>query len=215
MRNIQRRNNLQILEPATIPELMHVWLRSEWKDEWNDPNGPLDRKLIDDPDLADGLENYQRAVLLLKVLGRQQIIQNMPEIKKAQWVAIEDIDLPKLNLVSSNEWRDATGGRYRLIDTGETLQAGGNVDRKAQAISDKLGDALTNEILILIAMDESGPYSIIDGNHRAIALYRRYLEKPDLPRSWRGILITDPWMVMSPWHVGPFAGQGDAGRVSD
>lgn len=200
---------MRILGSTSIPELIHVWLRSEWRDEWNNPEEPPDRKLIDDPDLADGLENYQRAILLLKLLGRQQIIQHIPEIKNLQWVEIEDIDLPRLYMVSSTEWTQATGGDCRLIDTGETLQAGGDVDRKVQAILDRLGDELTNEVLILIAMDESGPYSIIDGNHRAIALYRRYLESPNLP--WKGILVTDPWMVMSPWYLGPFSAPRSAG----
>jgi len=197
---------MQFLGSTTIHEFRLEWLRSEWKDEWNEPDKPPDRRLIDNPDLDNATENNKRASLLTIGLHRGQIIYNMPSIKNIQRVAIGPSDLPKLYLVSSSEWNDRTGGNYRLTDTSKTLKSGTDTDIKVQAILNKLGDEILNEVIILIATQKPGPYSIIDGNHRAIALYRRYLQSPKMP-PWRGLLIAEPEMRKSPWHQGPYARQ--------
>lgn len=197
---------MQFLESITIHEFRLEWLRSEWKEEWNEPGKPPDRNLIDNPDLNSTTENNKRASLLTIGLHRGQIIYNMPSIKDVQRIAIEPSDLQKLYLVSSTEWNTRTGGNYRLTDTTRTLKPGSDTDVKVTAILNKLGDKLAGEVIILVATNRLGPYSIIDGNHRAIALYRRYLQNPQMP-PWRSLLIVDPEMQMSPWHQGPYATQ--------
>ena len=67
----------------------------------------------------------------------------------------------------------------------------------------RLGDTIVNHIILLVADNYAGPYSIIDGNHRAIALWRHYLEHPLAPDG-RGMLTVDPTMRASPWHRGPY-----------
>jgi hypothetical protein len=57
----------------------------------------------------------------------------------------------------------------------------------------------TDEVLILIAAHKAGPYTVIDGTHRAAALYRNHLVKPNLP--WRGLLTIDPNMAECRWHI--------------
>jgi hypothetical protein len=45
-------------------------------------------------------------------------------------------------------------------------------------------DAATDEVIILIARDVAGPYTIIDGTHRPTALYLSHLTTPNTP--WKG-----------------------------
>ena len=57
----------------------------------------------------------------------------------------------------------------------------------------------TDEALILIAPSRSGPYTIIDGTHRAVALYINYLQSPNMP--WKAILIDHPQISYSRWYI--------------
>jgi hypothetical protein len=109
--------------------------------------------------------------------------------------------------------RRAAGGTFHLVDTAANLAA----DRgllspqgpqpiehlaKVDAIAPTLAGyncTTTREVLILIAANRSGPYTIIDGTHRAAALYRRHLSQPNMP--WRGILVADPAIAQSLWHI--------------
>jgi hypothetical protein len=58
----------------------------------------------------------------------------------------------------------------------------------------------TNEVLILISQNDDGPYVIIDGTHRATALYSNQLSgQANLP--WKGLLITHAQMRRDQWYV--------------
>jgi hypothetical protein len=54
-------------------------------------------------------------------------------------------------------------------------------------------------VLILIAADRAGPYTLVDGNHRAAALYRNYLIVPNVP--WRALLVASKVIGKCVWHV--------------
>jgi len=188
-------------EQLSKDEVFLAWLTSEWKTEWNDPSRSPSRELLDKADPKDYTENKQRADLLLQDLGRAKILAYMPPIVGAQRVVVEENDLAKLYLVSSSEWLARTRKKFRLIDNVGPL-ADADTDRKIEMIDARFGDAIADQSLILIAANQSGPYSIIDGNHRAIALYRRYARQLNTP--WKGILITHPQMSGSAWHKGPW-----------
>lgn len=109
-----------------------------------------------------------------------------------------------------------TGGTFRLVDTAANLAAGreflyGHIRQpiehlaRVNAIAPRLADydaATTDEVLILIAADGSGPYTIIDGTHRAAALYRNYLTEPNMPwKPWKGFLVVDRAIAESLWHI--------------
>ena len=72
---------------------------------------------------------------------------------------------------------------------------------KVRAISQDIstrGTAL-DEPLILISPITAGPYTIIDGTHRAAALYESHRRNPNTP--WEGILIRDPLVEQSAWFI--------------
>ena len=186
-----------------------MWLRSEW--EAVDPPKPPDRQLIDDPDLTDQAQNQAREELLYR--HREPILKELPDEFHPVWVNIEEADLADLYILPCLDWYLATGGTFRLVDTAANLAAGREfrfghirlpIDHRAKvnAIASTLADydaATTDEVPILIAADESGPYTIIDGAHRAAALYRNYLTEPNMP--WKGLLVVDRAIVESLWHI--------------
>lgn len=88
---------------------------------------------------------------------------------------IEPGDIPQVYVIGSEDWQEEFGS-YRLLDIAD---AGERADgyhqariRSMQQSLDKNWDAGT---LTLVASAGTGPFVLIDGNHRAAALQRHGL----------------------------------------
>jgi len=211
--------NVQFLGPATRDDLILAWLRSEW--DRVPPPRPANRDLIDSPDLSNAAENAERVELLYR--DRGVILKEVPAEVDYAWVLIEEADLQNLFILPCREWYLDTGGSFRLVDAPANLAAGRefrwgsyrqpiNHLATVDALAPKLigYDArTTDEVLILIAANWDGPYSIIDGSHRAAALYRNSLTEPNLP--WKALLAFGPPIADCMWHIE--SAQAQAGMV--
>jgi hypothetical protein len=185
---------MQIMQPTTADELIQVWQRSELG--------------ASGPDLT---EERQAEIRTNWYRDRNVILKELPSQMSPVWVNIEEADLTKLYILPCWEWFLDTGNTFRLIDTAENLESTRELRlsprhqtighlTKVDDIVDKLADydaAATSEALILIAANMSGPYTIIDGTHRATALYRNY--QTNMP--WKGILIVDQVISSCRWHI--------------
>jgi|ERR1035441_1104233 hypothetical protein len=184
---------------GTIPweEVLRVWLGSEW---YRLPGNMVDRGLIDNPDLADAEENSERLTALCLYLNRAPILSLLPAVTVAKLVNIEPGDLPKLYIVPSNDWYRDTNGTFLLSDASTYLRPARRA--KIASLEGNLvnyDNTTTDQLLIFIAVNEGGPYTIIDGNHRAIALHNLHLRNPNMP--WRAILIDDPRILYCIWYI--------------
>jgi hypothetical protein len=192
---------------SSVEEAILTWLRSEW---FALPVGtPSDRSIIDNANLADATENAKRKWLLRH---RAVILDEIPPGALAYHVLVEEADLPGLYIVPTGDWYQDTGGSFRLSDTPANLRPGRQADprlqlgpiehydkvrAKAQYMS-TYGTA-ADEVLIIISPSSAGPYTIIDGTHRAAALYGENTGNPNTP--WRGIVIRDPLIEQSRWSI--------------
>jgi hypothetical protein len=190
-------SDMKILAATTFDELVLIWLRRDrgWLREG------YDAKLIDNPDLASQEENQKRYDLLNTTRGL--ITRELPGDVTPKWVLIEESDLPDLFIVAADTWYQDTGGSYRLVGTAQNMgpDKGNNFERVAaqSACMQDYDSVTTNEIIILVAPDPAGPFTIIDGNHRAIYLYLCSDGKPSMP--WKGILIEDPRIAQYKWFI--------------
>jgi hypothetical protein len=156
----------------------------------------------------DPAENLARTELLFRHRGI--ILRELPYEMQPELVEIEAADL---YIVFTYDWYLDTGRTFRLIDTAANLAAGRGflgppgpqpIEHlsKVNSLTPGLAsyDAVTtDEVLILIAANSAGPLTIIDGTHRAAALYRNHLTAPNIP--WRGILIVDQAIAECVWHI--------------
>lgn len=204
-----------------MDELVLVWLRSEW--ERIPAPLPPDRQLIDESDLNDPAQNAARAELLHR--DRAKILDELPDSFEAHLVDIEKDDLPKVYIVPTFDWYLDTGRTFGVVETATHLRPGRGyrlpmgtvaiehhkrVDEIAPSFTD-YDATTTDELLILIASDLAGPYTIIDGTHRAAALYRHNLTAPNTP--WRAILAVADEMASSMWHIESTQAQGNIRSV--
>lgn len=192
---------------SSIDEAILTWLCSEWFDlQFGTPS---DRGIIDNANLADATENARRKWLLRH---RAVILNEIPPGAPAFHVLLEEADLPNLYIVPTGDWYLDTGSSFRLVDTPANLRQGRQADpglqlgpiehydkvrAKAQYMSTH--GIAADEVLIIISPGGAGPYTIIDGTHRAAALYGEHIRNPNTP--WKGILIRDPLIEQSRWSV--------------
>lgn len=202
--------SMQVLGSASRDQMVLEWLRSErFK-----PGAPaVSAGLLDEPDLTDAAENRTRFDALYSY--RHPIISQVPSGVEPVWVSIEARDLPHLHIVPTFDWFLDTGGTFRLTDTARHLRPGrgylsptGRVaiehHRKVMAKVAYLAGydaAATGEVIILIARDIAGPYTIIDGTHRSTALYLSHLKTPNMP--WKGMLLAGARIAGCGWNVDP------------
>lgn len=200
--------SMQMLGPASRDQMVLEWLRSErFK-----PGAPaVSAGLLDEPDLTDIAENRTRFDALYSY--RHPIISQVLPGVEPVWVSIEARDLPHLHIVPTFDWFLDTGGTFRLTDTARHLQPGRGylsprgreAIRHHREVMAKVAylagydAAATGEVIILIARDVAGPYTIIDGTHRATALYLSHLKTPNMP--WKGMLLADARIAGCVWHV--------------
>ena len=93
------------------------------------------------------------------------------------WVTarIEDVDVPKIHVIGSSDWKDIFG-TYRLVDIAS--QAFHGTDDKHTHRSRILGieNAYATgkhfEPIAMVASSGEGPFVVIQGNHRAVAIQR-------------------------------------------
>jgi hypothetical protein len=190
---------MQETSPSSLGEVIRTWLDSEWHGL---PCGmPSGRDIIDNANLGDAAENARRKWLLRH---RAIILDEIPPGAPTYYALVEEIDLPELYIIPTADWYLDTGRSFRLVDTPANLRPGRvPIDHytKVRAKSKYMcthGTA-SNEVLILMAPSAAGPYTIIDGTHRAAALYADHAGKPNMP--WKGILIRDPLIEQSMWSI--------------
>lgn len=204
---------MRVLRPSDWNEVVLVWLRSEGKG-LNLP-APDRERLIEKPDPRNQADNIERSNLLRNALGRSVIIDRLGPVSSmsVKLVEVEGEDLPKLHIIPTPHWYLDTGGNFRLssvetnlkparkIRTGflnEDIEIFQKVERLRKQLAGYATTA-TDEILIIIATADAGPHIIIDGNHRATALYLNNLNTPNTP--WNALLITGPEIARSPWNI--------------
>jgi hypothetical protein len=198
---------MQEVRASSLEEVILTWLRSEWSGL--DCGTPSDRAIIDNANMDDDRENARRKWLLRH---RSIILNEIPPGASVYCVLIEEIDLSNLYIIPSGDWYLDTGRSFRVIDTPANLRPGRSADPglrfgsiehydKVRVISQYMSTHSTalSEALILISPTATGPYTIIDGTHRAAALYDNHLREPNMP--WDGILICDPLIEQSAWFI--------------
>ena len=156
-----------------------------------------------------------------------------PDVKCAE-VLVREEDLEDLFMIPVDNWYADSGGTFRLLDTIENLKPGrycdagsgpqpvNHFDRVEKQVTYFANDDPTRpeEYLVLISTTKEGPFTIIDGTHRAAALLGMHRREPNLP--WNAFLMRSPSMHSCRWHIGAdqmvdilaqFRGLADQGRL--
>jgi O-antigen/teichoic acid export membrane protein len=165
-------NSLQLRRLLSEEEVIAEFLRSEFHHpEFDEYRHEFDA-VVRHPDLNNSRENAVRQALLF--LRRGAMWRELPA--DTQWFEVElrPEDLDRIRFFPRAQWRRVAQGSFYLTDVVERirLRLDSTHDEffgKLRSLSSSVQENLINPTVLLIGVDNIGPLTILDGNHRMAA----------------------------------------------
>ena len=168
-----RYSGLRLRRLLTEEEVMAEFLRSEFHHpEFDEYRHEFDA-VVRHPDLNNSRENAVRQALLF--LRRGAMWRELPA--DTQWYEVElaPQDLARIRFFPRAQWRRVAQGSFYLTDVVERIRR--RLDSsfhdeffgKLRSLSSSVQENLINPTVLLIGVDNTGPLTILDGNHRMAA----------------------------------------------
>jgi len=188
---------------VTEPDAIAEFLKNEfYRDEFHHDRDHFEQ-LVMHADIANASENALRRALLFRRRGHMW--RELPA--DTQWweVCIEPADLKLLRVFPRAQWRRIASGDFLLESIVERIRQQKFSGRtrsfisKVQALSYQLrsgDDART--CVLLIGVDETSPFTILEGNHRLTAAL--LANEKLLERRFRVLCGFSPRMPESCWY---------------
>jgi len=162
------------------------FLRSEFYQPEFDRYRERFAQLVAHPDLANQRENTIRKALLY--LRRGRLWRELPTDTEWWEVELHRSDIKRLRVFPRDQWRGLAEGNFYLVDMLDRIRErveSGNQNHfleKLRSLSSGLEKGEDHSAVLLIGVDDSGPLTIIEGNHRMAAatlvaptsFYRRF-----------------------------------------
>jgi O-antigen/teichoic acid export membrane protein len=200
---LPRYASLRLRRPLSEEEVIANFLRSEFHHpEFNEYRDEFEH-LVDNPDLASPRENALRRALLF--LRRGPMWRELPANTKWFAVDLAAEDMSRIRFFPRAQWRRIAQGNFYLTDViarlRMKLQDSSDDDsffRKLRLLSESVQESLLNPTVLLIGVDEKGPLTILDGNHRVAAAMLS--ESPGVIRQFQFICGFSPEMTRCCWY---------------
>lgn len=142
--------------------------------------------LVNNPDLSDGRENTIRKALLY--LRRGRLWRELPADTEWWEVELRASDIRRLRVFPRDQWRGLAEGNFYLADMLDRIRERVESEnqetflKKLRSLSSGLERGENHSAVLIIGVDDTGPLTIIEGNHRMAAatlvdptaFYRRF-----------------------------------------
>jgi O-antigen/teichoic acid export membrane protein len=193
---------LTIVRSLSEHEVIAEFLRSEFHHpEFEEYRREFGR-LVRAPDLESSRENALRRALLF--LRRGSMWRELPE--DTQWfqVDLRRSDLTRIRFFPRAQWRRVAEGSFYMTDMIESLRLkwqetpDDEFFRKLDRITNSVQVSVVNPSVLLIGVDERGPLTILDGNHRMAAAM--LAQPPAELESFQFICGFSPSMTRCCWY---------------
>lgn len=193
---------MQIIRKVRPEEVEAAFLRTEWYKERYNPIRSQYDKIVNDRDFTNVENNRKRRELLWE--HRKVLLEQLPI--DTQWYEIEltEDEFENIRIIKGYEWEKTFGTARKVKSVVNALM--NNIRSKEidymliTGIKNNIGTYPFNEKIILVSDSLHHPYSILEGNHRALAFALRALELNDrshVPK--RFFLGVSKNMIFFPW----------------
>jgi hypothetical protein len=193
---------IRVLRSLSEDEVIADFLRSEFHHPEFDEYRQSFEYLVGRPDLDSTRENALRRALLF--LRRGAMWRELPADTKWFQVELTYEDLGRIRFFPRAQWRRVAQGSFYLKDIVERIRekwdsvADDEFFRKLHLLSTLLPDNLINPAVLLIGVDDKGPLTLLDGNHRIAAAM---LAEPPAPLDrFQFICGFSPQMTRCCWY---------------
>ena len=190
------------------------FLKSEWYKKVYHPVREQFNKIVLEPNTKNQEENNSRHQLLWQ--WRYPLLERLPNNISWQLASIDEGEFENLLIIRETYWEKTFGDKKTLADVARAIldgvQDNGAGINIIQNIKRAIGTYPFAEKIICISISLQPPFSIIEGNHRAVAFQLKKLEvggNNHIPKEI--ILGVSSNMVISPWLN--FATDTPAGKI--
>jgi O-antigen/teichoic acid export membrane protein len=166
-------SSLRLCGTLTEEKVMAEFLRSEFHHPEFDDYRHEFHRLVRHPDLNSSRENAVRQALLF--LRRGAMWRELPADTKWFEVELTAEDVARIRFFPRAQWRRVAQGSFYVNDVVERIRekletsVQNDFFNKLRALSFSVQGDLDNPTVLLIGVDETGPLTILDGNHRMAA----------------------------------------------
>ena len=194
-------SSLTIRHLLTEEEVMAEFLKSEFHHPEFDDYRHEFQYLVQKPNLSSSRENALRQALLF--LRRGPMWRELPADTKWFEVELKYADLERIRFFPRAQWRRLADGSFYLKDVVERMRpkleecVDDEFFRKLRLLTHSVEKNLINPAVLLIGLDETGPLTILDGNHRMAAAM---LSRPAVLGRFRFICGFSPQMTRCCWY---------------
>jgi len=159
-------------------------------------------EVVTKPNLSDVVENAVRQALLFVRHGA--LWRELPA--GTQWfeVEIERPDLQRIRVFPRAQWRKLARDSFGLTEISQRIAGGecnGAADEafllKIQQLRSRLEQGWAPGAVLLIGLDQTGPFTLLDGNHRMVAAM---LTSPEALTRFRFFCALSPRMSECCWY---------------
>lgn len=194
---------MKIVVKISQPEFESNFLSSEWYKPFYNPIRERFNAIVTNPDLSNWQQNYIRKELLWK--WRYPLLVQLPF--EIDWYSIE-LELEEfenLLVIKEDGWNKTFGLGKNLKDA--AIGVKNNIEDKwgvnfsqIKEIKNNIGKYVFKEKIILISEGLDFPYTVVEGNHRAVAFELKKIESEEsahIPKQF--LLGVSPNMSAAYW----------------
>jgi hypothetical protein len=184
------------------PEVIAEFLKAEFYQPEFDTYRERFASIVSDPDVTNQRDNAIRKTLLFRRRGR--LWRELP--KDTEWwqIELQSSDIPRIRAFPRKQWRKFAEGDFYLtrmierIKTAVESEDKSPFSAKMRSVAADLQENRVPNSVLLIGVDESGPLTIIEGNHRMAAAM---LLSPDaVSQQFRFYCGLSPRMTRCCWY---------------
>lgn len=187
---------------ASEAEIIAEFLKAEFYQPEFDTYRERFASIVSDPDVTNERDNAIRKTLLFRRRGR--LWRELP--KDTQWwqIELQSSDVSRIRAFPRKQWRKFAEGDFYLtrmierIKTTVECEDKSPFSAKMRSVAADLQEHRVPNSVLLIGVDESGPLTIIEGNHRMAAAM---LLSPDaVSQQFRFYCGLSPRMTQCCWY---------------
>src|SRR5712692_5355688 len=194
--------NMSRIRRVSKEEVIAEFLKNEFYEKQYDSYREKLGHLVYRPNLASEQENELRRALL--DCRRGELWRELPGDTEWWEVELSPEDLGRIRVFPRSQWLRVARGSFNLFEVVELLRGritsgkSGGFISKIRALSQHLPESATPSSVLLIGINQNGPLTIIEGNHRVAAAM---LVSPDLALSrFRFFCGFSPRMTECCWY---------------
>ncbi len=187
---------------ASEPEVIAEFLKAEFYQPEFDAYRERCASIVLRPDLSNERDNAIRKTLLFRRRGR--LWRELPTDTEWWQIELQPSDMPRIRAFPRKQWRKFAEGNFyltRMISRIKSTVESDDTSRFSEKMRSVAADLQDNRVpnsVLLIGVDESGPLTIIEGNHRMAAAM---LLSPDaVSQQFRFYCGLSPRMTQCCWY---------------